>query len=198
MQAMFHMIWKLHELYHVTKIILKPTWATIALGQFYQLSQKYWKGLFTTRLILIWHPKFFFTIYSQVFCSSYSTDTCLTYLSNGPYRFQMDKGFYTSMVMIDLQKAFNTWDHRILLHKLKSLRFHDLSVSWLESYLTNRNQKTEINGTFSDPGVVPCRVPQGFILGPLLFLIYVNDMGAAVSCQLILYANDCPFISGRM
>ena len=51
-----------------------------------------------------------------------------------------------SGLMIDLQKAFDTVDHGILLHKLKALGFHDLSVSWLESYLTNRNQKTEING----------------------------------------------------
>ena len=66
--------------------------------------------------------------------------------------------------MIDLQKAFDTVDRGILLHKLKTVGFHDLSVSWLESYLTNRNQKTEINGTFSDPGVVFCGVQQGSIL----------------------------------
>ena len=65
-------------------------------------------------------------------------------------------------------------------------------MSWLESYLTNKNQKTEINGTFSDTSSdsVPCGVPQRSILGPLLFLIYVNDMEAAVSCQLMLYADD--------
>ena len=57
---------------------------------------------------------------------------------------------------------------------------------------------TEINNTFSDTGVVPCGVPQRSILGPLLFLIYVNDMEAAVSCQLILYADDSALlVSGR-
>ena len=62
----------------------------------------------------------------------------------------------------------------------------------------NTNRKTEIKGTFSDPGVVPCGVPQGSILRPLLFLIYVNDMEAAVSCQLILYADDSALLfSGR-
>ena len=70
--------------------------------------------------------------------SSYSTHSCLTYLTDY-VRFQMDKGFYTGMVMIDLQKAIDTVGHGILLHKLKALVFHDLSVSWLESYLTNRN-----------------------------------------------------------
>ena len=68
------------------------------------------------------------------FRSSYSIDACFTYLTDH-MRFKMDKGFYTGMVMIYLQKAFDTVDHRALLHKLKALGFHDLSVSWLESYL---------------------------------------------------------------
>ena len=65
----------------------------------------------------------------------------------------MDKCFDTGMVMIDLQKAFATVNHGILLHQLKVLRFYDLSVSWLESHLKNRNQKSEINGTFSTSGI---------------------------------------------
>ena len=71
--------------------------------------------------------------------------------------------------MKDLQNAFVTVDHEILLHKLKALGFHDMSVLWIESYLRNRKQKTEINGTFSDPGVVSCGVPQESILGPYYF-----------------------------
>ena len=58
------------------------------------------------------------------------------------------------------------------------------------TYLTNRTQKVDINGTFSKPRMVPCGVPQGYLLGPLLFLIYVNDMKSAVKCKLILYADD--------
>ena len=78
------------------------------------------------------------TIYSQAFV--------VLIQPTDHIRFQMSKGFYTGMVMIDLQKASDTVDHGILLRKLKALGFHDLSVSWLESYLANRNQKTEING----------------------------------------------------
>ena len=74
------------------------------------------------------------------FRSSYSTVASLTYLTSH-IRLQMDKGFHTGMLMIDLQKAFDTVDHGILLHKLKSLRFRDLSVSWLGSYLANRYQR---------------------------------------------------------
>ena len=94
--------------------------------------------------------------------------------------------------MIDLQKGFDTVDHGILLHKLKELGFHDLSVK-------NRNQNTEITGIFSDPRVVPYGVPQGSILGQLLLLMYVNDIEAAVSCKLILYADDSVLlVSGRI
>ena len=82
--------------------------------------------------------------------------------------------------MIDCQKAFDIVDHDILLNKLKANGLNDLSKSWFSSYLKNRFQKIEVDGIFSDPMVVPCGVPQGSILEPLLFLIYVNDMEAAV------------------
>ena len=119
----------------------------------------------------------------------YDYQSCLRQLTD-QIRFYMDKGNYTGMVMIDLEKAFDTVDHEILLNKLKAISLDDLSTSWFSSYLKNRFQKTEVDGIFSDPMVVPCGVPQGSILGPLLFLIYVNDMEAAVSCRLILYADD--------
>ena len=97
-----------------------------------------------------------------------------------------------------LAKSICTVDHDILLQKLKALGFDPLAIKWFESYLKGRNKKTEINGIFSDPRVVPCRVPQGSILGPLLFLLYINDMEAAVSCQLILYADDSALlVSGK-
>ena len=98
-----------------------------------------------------------FYSFQSGFRSSFSTDTCLTHLTD-QIRFQMDRGFYTGMVMIDLQKAFDTVDHDILL-QLKALGFDPLAIKWFESYLKGRNQKTEINGIFSDPRVVPCGVP---------------------------------------
>ena len=124
-----------------------------------------------------------------IFRNSYSTDSCLTQLTD-QIRFDMDKGNYTVMVMIDLQKAFDTVDHGILLNKLKAIGLDDLSTSWFSSYLKNSFQKTEVGSIFSDPMVVPRGLPLGSILGPLLFLIYVNDMKADVSCRLILYADD--------
>ena len=113
------------------------------------------------------------------FCTSFSTDTCLTYLTDY-IRHGMDNGHYTGMVMIDLQKAFDTVNHSLLSDKLQALGLNNDAVSWFDSYLTNRTQKVDINSTFSKHRMVPCGVPQGSILGPLLFLIYVNDMESAV------------------
>ena len=123
------------------------------------------------------------------FRPSFSTGTCLTFLMDY-IRSEMDFENYIGMVMIDLQKAFDTVDHSILENKLKAIGLDGNAIAWFDAYLTNRMQVTDVGGIFSDPKVVPCGVPQGSILGPLLFLIYVNDMEASVSCKLILYADD--------
>ena len=131
------------------------------------------------------------------FRTSFSTDTCLTYLTDY-IRHGMDNGLYTGMVMIDLQKAFDSANHSLLSDKLQALGLNNVSNSWFDSYLTDRTQKVDINGTFSKPRMVPCGVPQGSILGPLLFLVYVNDMESAVKCKLISYADvSALLVSGK-
>ena len=123
------------------------------------------------------------------FRSRYSTDTCLIHLFDF-LKGNTSKGLFTGMLLLDLQKAFDTVDHDILCKKLESIGV--LSVDWFRSYLTGRKQYVHINSISSDPGLVTCGVPQGSILGPLLFLIYVNDMETSIDsdCKLILYADD--------
>ena len=96
---------------------------------------------------------------------------------------------YVGMVVLDLQKAFDTVNHTILINKLKSLGLNQIAINWFVSYLRYREQIVDIAGTYSQACNITCGVPQGSILGPLLFLIYVNDMKAAVKCKLILYAD---------
>ena len=108
--------------------------------------------------------------YQSGFRKSYSTETALIDLSDR-IKFSMDKGLYTGMVMIDLQKAFDTVNHAIMSDKLGAVGCDDASVNWFNSYLSNRSQYIDIKGTLSDCGEVTCGVPQGSILGPLLFLI---------------------------
>ena len=123
------------------------------------------------------------------FRSNYSTDTCLTYLSNKILT-GFDNGLLTGLIAIDLQKAFDTIDHAILLRKMKILGFSENVIKWFTSYLSNRVFHVNINNTLSDAGEVNCGVPQGSILGPMLFLLYVNDMAQAVNSELYLYADD--------
>lgn len=121
------------------------------------------------------------------FRESHSTDTGLIYLSD-LLKINISKGKYTGLLLLDLQKAFDTVDHMILCEKLKAMGVG--SVEWFYSYLTGRKQVVDINGHVSDPCDIRYGVPQGSILGPLLFLCYINDMSTSVSCQLLLYADD--------
>ena len=92
------------------------------------------------------------------------------------------------MVILDIQKAFDTVDHSILCKKLELMGIG--CVQWFKSYLNNRKQIVSVNNASSNSGIVTCGVPQGSILGPLLFLCYINDMPLSVKCKLFLYADD--------
>ena len=92
---------------------------------------------------------------------------------------------------LDLKKAFDTVDHDILLAKLHSYGIRGAAHLWITSYLNNRKQFVQIKNNSSDYTKVICGVPQGSILGPLLFIVYINDL-AQVSdlLKLILFADD--------
>ena len=111
-------------------------------------------------------------------------------------RKELSKGHFVGMVMLDLQKAFDTVDHEILCRKLEHMGVG--SIDWFRSYLSQREQIINVNGIDSSPGIINCGVPQGSILGPLLFLCYVNDMPISIKCLLLLYADDSALlVSGK-
>ena len=105
-------------------------------------------------------------------------------------KLEMDKGNYVGMILLDLQTAFDTVNHDILLGKMKAMDCSNSAVNWFRSYLSDRKQLTDLSGTRSELDSMTCGVPRGSIIGPLLLLMYVNDVEIAVQCKLLLYAND--------
>ena len=102
----------------------------------------------------------------------------------------MDKGNVTAALFLDLKKAFDTIDHRLLIDKLKVHGISGHELSWFISYLSNRTQAVKISNSLSEFKPITIGVPQGSILGPLLFIIYVNCLPLSVNCKTIMYADD--------
>ena len=109
------------------------------------------------------------------------------------------EGNYVLGVFMDFQKAFDTVNFTLLLKKLHHYGFRGLCHDWFKSYLTNRMQFTHVNGSTSETKAISCGIPQGTVLGPLLFLLYINDLPSSVKqSKPKLFADDSNiFVTGN-
>jgi len=108
------------------------------------------------------------------FRSLHSTATALLEATD-TWAFNIDKGNVNAVIFLHLKRAFDTSNHSILLSKLKAYGVRSNSSNWFKSYLDNRTQKCFVNGSLSNSQPLTCGSPQGTILGPLLFTLYIND-----------------------
>ena len=124
------------------------------------------------------------------FRTAHSTVTGLLEATD-TWAFNIDRGKINVVVFLDLKKASDTVNHKTLLSKLSNYGIHDNAYYWFESCLENRTQRCSNNGSLSKGCSLSCGVPQGTLLGPLLFLLYINDLpNCLFNCQPRMSADD--------
>ena len=124
------------------------------------------------------------------FRKHHSTDLALAQLYDKVLEAMANKKHVIGIFM-DLSKAFDTLNHDILLKKLEVYGIRGVTLSWFSDYLSNRQQYVDVNGMSSNLLSINCGVPQGSILGPLLFLLYINDIiNSTPFLSFILFADD--------
>ena len=125
-----------------------------------------------------------------VFRKNHSTQHCLSGMLE-IWKKVLDKGGYICAIFMDLSKAFDTLNHDLLIAKLGAYGFETDALRYMKSYLTNRKQRVRVNKTFSEWERITTGVPQGSILGPLPFNIFLNDLFLFISnSSLSNYADD--------
>ena len=130
------------------------------------------------------------SVYQSGFRKKHSTETAVVHLADHILE-HMDKQQLTGAAFIDLKKAFDLVDHKCLLHKLEHYGVRGHSLGWFRNYLTTRSQRVQYGKELSSSLPLDFGVPQGSLLGPLLFVIHINDLPQCLlHSSISMYADD--------
>lgn len=150
---------------------------------------KVMESIIRDKLLVHFESNNLFTVHQHGFTSRKS---CLTNLLETfeDWTSALDNGYNIDTIFLDYQKAFDTVPHKRLVCKLKAYGIQGNLLDWIESFLVKRRMRVGVRGQFSDWCSVDSGVPQGSVLGPILFLVYVNDIPEMVDCKLKMFADD--------
>ena len=151
---------------------------------------KFFEKIMFNRLVAFLNKQNVFYEHQYGFTPSYSTTLAMIHLVE-QISSSIDNKEICAGIFLDLSKAFDTVNHKILLNKLEHYGIRGIALDWVKSYLNDRKQYVEVNNVASAQKTVKCGIPQGSILGPLLFILYVNDISnSSEILKFILFADD--------